>query len=361
MDKTGIKLLRSRIDRVDKRLVALMNRRAQLAGQIGKCKARRKGTLWRPEREAQVIRAVKTANEGPLSNPHLENIYRELISACLSLEGAVRIGYLGPMGTFSHEAAIHQFGSSATLVPMETIREIVNSIEKDVCDFGILPVENSTEGTVAQTLDIMQDVPVRICAEIVLRIRQHLLVKRGTSLGKIKRILSHPQSFAQCRNWLRGNLPKCELVNCSSNAGAARSVGKSSGAIAAIGPHNAATIYELDVLARDIEDDPDNNTRFWIVGNTEPKPTGADKTSIVMAAAKDEAGGLLALLEPMARHGINMTKLESRPSPHGGLWEYIFFVDLEGHHKSRKVAKALAEIRARAAILRILGSYPATS
>lgn len=360
MAEDPIRALRARIDGIDRRLLALVNRRAKLAAELGRRKRISSAAPCQPDREAEIVRAALASNPGPLRPGQVERIYRELISACLAIQAEVRVGFLGPEGTFSHEAAVRQFGGSATFVPMEGVRDILGGIEKGACDIGVVPVENSTEGTVGQTLDLMLDAPARVCAETVVRIRQHLMAKPGGRPGSLTRVLSHPQSFAQCRQWLRANLPGCELVDCSSNAAAARAVAhERSVRVAAIGPRNAADVHGLEVLAADIEDDPRNNTRFWVVGDVDTRPTGKDKTSIAMTASEDKAGGLLELLRPFAKEGINMTKLESRPSPSGKIWEYVFFVDFEGHLKEPGVARALGTIRARAGSLRVLGSYPA--
>ena len=361
MTAARIQKLRRGITSLDRQIVDLLNRRAAHAAEVGAHKRRAQAdrSMCRPDRETQILRAVHKASKGPLRPEHLERIYRELISACLSLEAEVRIGFLGPEGTFSHEAALAQFGQSASYLPMESIGEIVSSVEKSTCDFGIVPVENSTEGTVGQTLDVMFEAPVLVCAERVVRIRQHLLAKRHVDLGSVKTVYSHPQSFAQCRGWLRAHLPNAETVDCASNAVAARRIRRASSAsCAAIGPRNAAEIYGLGILAHDIEDDPRNNTRFWVVGRSEMDPTGRDTTSIAMAAAADRAGGLLELLAPLAKNNVNMSKLESRPSPIGKMWEYLFFIDFEGHRADANVARALAFIERRAAVLKVLGSYP---
>lgn len=355
-----IRSIRSRIDRIDRQLLALVNRRARLAVGLGRHKRQGNRTPCQPDREAEIVRAALAANPGPLKAEQVEHIYRELISACLALQAEVRVGFLGPEGTFSHEAATRQFGESATLIPMEGVRDILAGIEKGACDLGVVPVENSTEGTVGKTLDLMLDAPVTVCAETVLRIRQHLMAKPGVRAGSVATVYSHPQSFAQCRQWLRANLPRCELVDCSSNAAAARRAARErSVRVAAIGPRSAADLHGLEVLAADIEDDPRNNTRFWVVGDTETRPTGADKTSVAMTAAKDKAGGLLELLQPLADEGISMTKLESRPARRGRIWEYVFFVDFAGHREDPAVARALGKAGARAGSLKVLGSYPA--
>jgi len=361
MSDRKIDSLRRAVDKLDRRLVEILNERAALAVRIGERKREGGGDagMCRPDREAEILRDAAEASKGPLKPEHLGRIYREVISACLALEAEVRVGFLGPEGTFSHEAALAQFGRSAKFAAMESSAEVVDSVEKGVCDFGLIPVENSTEGTVGQTLDIMFRSPVAICAEQILRIRQHLLARPRTKLAEIERIYSHPQSFAQCRAWLRKNLPHAELIDSSSNAAAAQRVGSSSSACAAIAPLGAAQTYGLAPLANDIEDDTQNTTRFWVVGSAPTRPTGRDKTSIAITAAADRAGGLLELLTPLAKQGINMSKLESRPARAGKKWDYIFFIDLDGHADDPAVAKALRRIEGRAGSLRVLGSYPA--
>jgi chorismate mutase/prephenate dehydratase len=347
-----LKKLRASIDALDQQLLELVNRRAAHAHSIGQLK---NGIVYRPEREAQILRRIKEANPGPLSDETVARLFREIMSACLALEKPMAVTYLGPQGTFSEAAAIKHFGHAANAIACTSIDQVLHKVEAGEVDYAVTPVENSTEGAVGRTLDLMLATPLKICGEVVLRVHQHLL-RKTRGLKNIKRIYSHSQSFAQCHEWLNLNLPDVQRVQVASNAEAARLAGKDKGSCAIAG-EMAAEHYGLNILAKNIEDEPNNTTRFWILGVHDAAPSGKDKTSLVMSS-KNIPGAVHQLLTPLARYGVSMSKLESRPS-RTGLWEYVFFVDIEGHQQEENVAKALAELGEKAAFMKILGSYPA--
>ena len=343
---------RATIDRLDAELLRLISERAREAQAIGLAKS---GPAYRPEREAQVLRRVVQTNKGPLSNEAVAGVFRSIMSACLALEQKLTVAYLGPAGTYSHAAVTRHFGDSVDAEPCASIDEVFRAAEAGRADYAVVPVENSTEGAVGRTLDLMLQTPLTIVGEIKLRIRQNLL-GRGLTLDKVTRVYSHAQSLAQCVQWLAHHLPAAARVAVASNAEAARLASSEAGA-AAIAGDAAAVIYGLDVLAANIEDEPNNTTRFWVLGRHAAGPSGKDETSLVMSA-KNQPGAVHALLEPFAKHGVSMSRLESRPA-RTGLWEYLFFVDLEGHQTEPAVTAALAELKIRAPFLKLLGSYPA--
>jgi len=353
-----IQKLRSEIDRLDDELLALIQRRAALAQKIGQLKGG--APAYRPEREAEILRRA-SETKGVLASERVIAVFREIISACRGLEEAIRVSYLGPEGTFSEQAVRKHFGRAVDAMPAATVDEAFRRCESGAAQFTVVPVENSTEGAVGRTLDLLVATPLRICGEIELRVQQNLLA-RAESLSAVKRIYSHAQSLAQCNGWLTQNLPAVERIPVTSNAEAARRAADEAGA-GAIAGEAAAERYQLRVLARSIEDDPNNTTRFLALGNLEPGPTGRDRTSLVMSV-ENKPGAVHALLTPLAQNGVSMTRIESRParrSLQGGasLWEYVFFIDVEGHQKEAPVAKALAELRRLAPYLKVLGSYPA--
>ncbi len=345
---------RSAIDALDRELLRLLSERARHAQAIG---ALKNGPAYRPEREAQVLRHVQVNNPGPLSDAAVGRVFREVMSACLALEQKLSVAYLGPAGTFSHAAVTRHFGDAVAAEPCASIDEVFRAAEAGRADYAIVPVENSTEGVVGRTLDLMCQTPLTIVGEIKLRIRQSLLA-RGVGLEAVTRVYSHAQSLAQCVQWLARNLPAAARVAVASNAEAARLAAAEHGA-AAIAADAAAAIYGLDIVAAHIEDEPNNTTRFWVLGAHAVPPSGKDETSLVMAA-QNKPGAMVALLEPFARHGVSMSRLESRPA-RTGLWEYLFFVDLEGHQDDPAVAAALADLRHKAPFLKLLGSYPAAA
>ncbi len=343
---------RDAIDALDAQILDLLNQRAHHAHAIGVLKG--SGVVYRPEREAQVLRRIKLLNQGPLPGESVARLFREIMSACLSLEKPLTIAFLGPRGTFSESAAVKHFGHAANLLPCDSIDEVFRATEAGQADYAVVPVENSTEGAIGRTLDLMVKSPLKVCGEVVLRIHQHLM-RKSESLDGVKVVYSHAQSLAQCHEWLNKNLPHAERVAVASNAEAARLASLDPEA-AAIGGEAAAERYELFKLASNIEDEPNNTTRFLAFGQADATQSGHDKTTLVMSA-KNRPGAMVELLAPLAANGVSMTKFESRPS-RDGLWEYVFFVDIEGHHADAAVSTALAQLAERAVILRVLGSYP---
>lgn len=351
----NIEKLRAKIDRLDDELLILVNRRARLAREIGALK--NGAPAYRPEREAAILRRVAKANPGPLGSEGATAIFREVISACRGLEQASRVAYLGPEGTFSEMAVLRRFGHAAQGTPCASIDEVFRAVETGGCQFAVVPVENSTEGAIVRSLDLLLATPLKICAEIVLRVHQNVMCAKA-SLRSVKRVYSHAQSIAQCSGWLARHLPNAERVPVSSNAEAARRAA-SEALACAIGPEIAARRYGLKIVASNIEDVANNRTRFLVLGDLEPAPSGRDATSIVMSAP-NRPGAVHALLTPIAKHGVSMSRLESRPT-RVGQWEYYFYVDLIGHRSDPPVAKALAELEKLAPFLKILGSYPVSS
>jgi chorismate mutase/prephenate dehydratase len=351
---SDIEKLRSDIDRIDDELAGLLDRRAGLAQKIGTLKGG--SPAYRPERETEILRRISGAAR-VLSPERLAAVFREIISACRGLEEAIKVSYLGPEGTFSEQAVRKQFGRAVEARPSGSVDEALRSCESGDVQFAVLPVENSTEGAVGRTLDLLLTTPLKICAEVELRVQQNLLFK-GDSLKGIKRIYSHAQSLAQCHGWLAQHLPLAEKIPLGSNAEAAQRAAAEDGA-AAIAGEAAGERYGLKALARSIEDDASNTTRFLVLGRIEPAPTGKDRTSLVMSA-ENKPGAVHALLAPLAAHRVSMTRIESRPSRvRSSLWEYLFFIDVEGHQNDAAVAAAIAELKAKAPYLKILGSYPA--
>lgn len=359
MSDTPIDLdaLRDRIDDLDSQLLTLMNERAECAQRVAQVKttADAGAVFYRPEREAQVLRRIMALSKGPLDSEEVARLFREIMSACLALEQPIKVAYLGPEGTFTQQATLKHFGESAVSLPMAAIDEVFREVEAGAVNYGVVPVENSTEGVINHTLDSFMDSGLRICGEVVLRIHHHLLVGETTRHDKVSRIYSHPQSFAQCRKWLDAHYPQAERVPVSSNAEAARLV-KTEWHSAAIAGDMSAKLYGLTRLAEKIEDRPDNSTRFLIIGNQAVPLSSDDKTSIVVAM-RNQPGALHDLLEPFHRHRIDMTRLETRPS-RSGVWNYVFFIDFKGHHDEPRVAAVLEEVRLRAAEVKVLGSYP---
>jgi len=347
---------RQRIDSIDRSIQQLIAERARWAQQVGKAKGPLKPALdyYRPEREAQVLRQVVDRNDGPLADEVLVRLFREIMSACLAQQEPLKIGYLGPEGTFSQQAVFKHFGHSAHGLPLGSIEEVFQEVESRNADFGVVPVENSGQGTIQSTLDMFLTSPLKICGEVELRVHQYLLSRSG-HIEDVERVYSHAQSLAQCKAWLRQHLPKAEKVALSSNAEAARRA-RSADDAAAIAGKSAAHVYGLKVIAGPIEDRPDNTTRFLVVGRELFPPSGNDRTS-VLVYVKDQPGALFNVLRPLAEHGLSMNRIESRPA-HQGLWRYAFFIDFEGHIDDPQVRAALAQIAASASELKILGSYP---
>ena len=312
--------------------------------------------FYRPEREAQVLRLARARNQGPLRDAEVLRLFREIMSACLAQQEPLKVAFLGPEGTFTQTAVLNHFGHSVRALPLDSIDEVFHEVEAANADFGVVPIENSTEGTVNHTLDRFLSSPLKICGEVELRIRQHLMGLMSSRAG-IKRVCSHPQSLAQCRSWLTEHLPGIEQVPCSSNAEGARRARDEKGS-AAIAGETAAEVYGLKVLAAEIEDQADNTTRFLVLGRKMFAPSGKDRTSLLVSVGHtDSPGALGRLLEPLARHGVSLTRIESRPSRRRK-WDYVFFMDFEGHAGDPPVAKALAALKKRASLFRLLGSYP---
>lgn len=350
--------LREAIDRVDAEILRLISDRAGFAHQIGQIKH---GNIYRPEREAQVLRRLAEQNPGPLDAEAVQLIFREIMSACLALEQPLSIAFLGPAGTYSESAARKHFGAAPTLTACPSIDEVFRTVSAGAADYGVVPVENSTEGAVGRTLDQLLQSPLQICGEINLPIHHNLMTKHGTMEG-ITRIYSHPQSLAQCQGWLNTNYPSLERIPVASNADAARRAAEDATA-AAIAGENAARLYALPIVSAHIEDDASNTTRFLVLARHDAAPSGRDKTSLV-CSADNRPGAVHELLAPLAKHGVSMTRFESRPSRGLGnagnnQWEYVFYLDLLGHRLASPVSEALAELRTCAGYVKELGSYPA--
>ena len=355
---TTLQSLRERIDTADAELLALLNRRAQLALEVGELKKREGSVVFRPEREAQVIDGLKARNPGPLKTDSIAPIWREIMSACRALETPTRVAYLGPAGTFSELAALGYFGSSLTRVPCASIDEVFRTTTAGAADFGVVPVENSTEGVVARSLDLFLHTPLFIIGETSLFVR-HNLLRRSDVLEGIVAVLAHPQALAQCHGWLANHLPNAERRPVASNAEGAR-LAALDPALAAIASERAASEYGLHVVAPAIQDDPHNRTRFAIVTHPQrhpaPQASGHDCTSLVVSVT-NRPGAVHDMLVPLKTHGVSMSRFESRPA-RSGQWEYYFYIDIEGHPAEPHVAAALAELRTVCAFFKVLGTYP---
>ncbi len=344
---------RRAIDALDREILERLNARARHAQAIGELKG---GALaYRPERETQVLQGLHAENAGPLRNEHVTGIFREVMSACRALEQPLRVAYLGPAGTFSHAAVSKQFGTFVDAMPSPTFDDVFRAVESGQSDYAVVPIENSTEGAVGRTMDLMVDTELSVCGEVKLRVNQNLLSNAG-GLDRITRVYSHGQSLAQCVKWLAQHLPAVPRIAVASNAEAARLAAAEAGA-AAIAGENAGAIYGLATLAPHIEDEPNNTTRFWVLGRQHVGPSGRDETSIVMSCP-NKPGAVHQLLAPFATHGVSMSRFESRPA-RTGRWEYLFFVDLVGHRDDAPVKAALDELGTIAPFLKLLGSYPA--
>lgn len=345
---------REKIDKIDAEILESINKRTNIVLQIRKTKEKNRIKPHSPEREREILERLKKLNAGPFPNEALIAIYREIFSASLALEQPLKAAYLGPSATFTHLASQRQFGSSAEYVPKNTIKAVFEAVARGNANYGVVPIENSTEGMVNYTLDMFIDSDLKIAAEIMLEISHNLLSKTG-KMSDIKKIYSYPQATAQCRDWLEQNLPGISVIEETSTAAAARHASKDSSS-AAIASELAATLYNLKFVKKGIEDFKDNYTRFLVIAKDFPPITGKDKTSI-MFSIKDKPGALYSILQPFAKHGINLTKIESRPSKRKA-WEYIFFVDTEGHIDDKNVKKAIDEVKKECLYLKVLGSYP---
>ncbi len=355
-DEKKLRKIRSRIDQIDQQLQDLIADRARCAQEVARHKEVAEDTseYYRPEREAQILRKVVQRNQGPLPDEAVARLFREIMSACLSLQHPMKVAYLGPEGTHTQAAAIKHFGHAAATVPHGSIDEVFRDVEANAAHYGVVPIENSSEGAVDHTLDMFMFSPLKICSEIELRIHHCLLSKAG-GIDRIECIYGHQMALAQCREWLDEHAARIERVSVNSNAEAARRAAGEEGA-AAIASETAAEIYQLNKLAANIEDKPDNTTRFLVIGRQMPSSSGKDKTSLLVSAA-NKPGALYRLLKPLSTHNISMTRIESRPSRQG-IWEYVFFIDIEGHIDDANVAAALRDFEAEAAMVKVLGSYP---
>ncbi len=366
-DERDLNQVRDAIDGIDQRIQALIAERARCAQRVAAIKleevqaARARGeadrevVYYRPEREAQVLRRIIERDAGPLDGPTVAHVFREIMSACLALERPLQVAYLGPEGTFTQAAALKHFGHAAVCVPQVTIDSVFSEVESGQCDYGIVPVENSTEGMVSHTLDSFMDSALKITGEVELRISHHLLVAPGTDASAVTRICAHQQALAQCRNWLEIHWPQVEKQAVSSNGEAARIAAATTGT-AAIAGDMAAEAYGLDRLAGHIEDAADNTTRFLVVGRNDVPPSGADKTSIVVSS-HNKPGALFALLDPFRKHGVSLTRIDTRPS-RTEKWAYVFFIEFEGHLQDAPVATIMRELEEQSILLKPLGSYP---
>lgn len=352
-----LNVLREKIDAVDKHIHRLLNDRARLAGQVAVSKKNNEEhpIFYRPEREAQVLKAVMARNEGPISDEKMARLFREIMSICLDLEAPQVIAYLGPSGTFTHAAALKHFGEAATTRPLMTISDVFREVEAGTAMYGVVPVENSSEGVVNHTLDGFVASSLKIIGEVELPIHQHFLVAEHTNIDKLSCIYSHQQSLAQCRQWLDVNFPNVDRIAVSSNAQAAKRL-KTEWHSAAIAGDVAAAEYDLYKLHANIEDNPNNTTRFLVIGREPIAPSGQDKTSLLVAA-HDKAGALFEILAPFSRYDVSLTSIETRPE-RPNKWAYVFFIDLIGHIEDKNVKAAIDEVKQFVKELRVLGSYP---
>lgn len=351
----ALKKLRDEIDKIDEEMLELLNRRSNIVLDVAHIKRKKNANFYSPEREKAILQRLIAMNKGPFPNDALKTLYREILSASLSLEEPLKVACLGPLATFTHIAAMRYFGSSAKFLPVESIKDVFEYVDAGMADYGVVPIENSNEGAVSYTLDMFMDFELNIIGEVMVEIAHNLLSTSGDR-SKIKKIYSHPQPIAQCRRWLEKNMPAIPVFEAASTSKAAELASKDKD-VAAIASEAAARLYDLSFVERDIEDFKNNYTRFLVIGKDSPKITGKDKTSI-MFSVKDRPGALYGILEPFEKSKLNLTKIESRPSKRKA-WEYIFFVDIEGHIDDKKVRKAIDGIKEGCLYLKILGSYPA--
>jgi chorismate mutase/prephenate dehydratase len=356
MGNKSLSDLRQEIDAVDRKLLEFISERAKLAQQVAlvKTESGEGKAFYRPDREASVLKRVLEHNQGPLSDEEMARLIREVMSACLALEQRLQVAFLGPSGTFTEEAAYKHFGRSVQTLATNNIDDVFREVEADNANYGVVPIENSTQGIVNSTLDMFLESTLSIVGEVELRVHQHLL-SNVKKLADIQVIYSHQQSLAQCKKWLETNLPGVKRVPVSSNADAAHRAANEDNA-AAIASEAAANVYDLMIQNRNIEDSPDNTTRFLIIGKQDVEPTNDDKTSLLISA-RNKPGALYSLLQPLAKNNVSMTRIESRPS-HCVNWEYVFFLDLEGHIKNDTIKNCVLELKAEADLLKVLGSYP---
>jgi len=354
-----LETLRARIDALDEQLLALLNERASCALAVAETKLAESGDVapvfYRPEREAQVLRKMMQRNPGPLSGEKVALVFRQIMSACLALEEPLTVAYLGPQGTFTQLALLKQFGHAAVQKPLVTQSDVFREVEAENCHYGVVPVENSTEGVVIPTLDNFLSSSLKICGEVELRVHHHLMISKGGDESKVEKVFAHQQALGQCRRWLDGHFPGIARVPLSSNAEAARRASEEPNALA-IAADICAEIYDLRILARKIEDESDNTTRFLVIGREDVGPSGSDKTSI-MVSTHNKPGALYKLLEPFHRHEVSLTKIETRPS-RTGVWSYVFFIDFEGHAQDQTIRDVMSEVDRDALEVKMLGSYP---
>lgn len=353
----GLQALRERIDALDSQLLGLLNARARCAEEVAHIKLAEdpQAKFYRPEREAQILARMQALNSGPLRNEQVTHLFREIIAACLALEESMCIGYLGPEGTFTQEAALKHFGKPIATLPLDSIAQVFRAVEAGKVRYGVVPVENSTEGVVSHTLDMFLQSPLRICGEVSLRIHQNLMGLRE-EWQTVRKVYAHAQSLAQCRHWLDRHLPQAERIPVGSNAEAARLAAQDASS-AALGSRQAAPLYGLHLVQESIEDSPSNTTRFLVIGDQVVAPSGNDRTSLLVSA-RNQPGSLYRLLKPLAENGVDMTRIESRPAKTTN-WEYVFFLDIRGHEEDPAIAQALAALQQEAEMVRVLGSYPA--
>jgi chorismate mutase/prephenate dehydratase len=354
MNSEALEKIRSELGKVDREILRMLNERARLAVEVGRVKREEGLEVYDPSQESRVYSRLQEINAGPLPSAAVNSIFREIISSSRSLQAPVTVSYLGPEASFTHQAAISHFGRGATLSPCQTIPEVFEQVERGDSSWSVVPVENSIEGSVRQTLDRLVTTRMSIRAEIYLPI-SHCLLSASTRKDMISKIYSHPQAFAQCRRWLGAQLPHCRLEAAESTAAAAQQAMKEPGS-GAIAGSIAAEQYGLQILAQGIEDHPENTTRFLVMGKGESEATGKDKTTVLFAT-RHEPGALFMALEPPARSGVNILSMESRPAQ-DRMWEYLFFLDLEGHKKEKRIADCLGEMAGRTSFIKHLGSYP---
>jgi chorismate mutase/prephenate dehydratase len=354
VDEKKLQELRQQIDALDDQILDMINRRAEVVVAVGKAKRESRGEYYVPSREKAIYERLIAKNPGPFPDEGVKRVFREIISASLSLEQPLKVAFLGPQATYTHVAAMQQFGLSAQLVPLKNISSIFEEVSRGRASYGVVPVENSNEGVVSHTLDMFMSSDLKIIAEILLPVSHDLLNLSGQT-DDIRRVVSHPQALGQCRSWLEENLADIPLVEAASTATAAQQAAEDA-SVAAIASEAAASLYGLRVVKHKIEDNPNNFTRFLIIGKEMQGPSGNDKTSI-MFSVKDQAGVLYHMLEPFSKRDINLAKIESRPTK-GKAWEYIFFLDMEGHVQEEKIAAALEELQTHCQFLKVLGAYP---
>lgn len=352
----ALQTIRQQIDDIDLQIQRLLNKRTEMAQEVANIKTTNgeASDFYRPEREAKILRTVMERNTGPLDSKEVARIFREIMSACLAAEKPLEVAYLGPEGSFTQAATLKQFGGSINLQPMTTIADVFHAVESDNASYGVVPVENSTEGMVSHTLDRFLTTPLKINGEVSLRIH-HYLLSKSKNIADIKRVYAHPQALAQCRNWLVEYLPEADLIPVTSNSEAAKMVADTPNS-AAIAANRAAEIYQLETLASNIEDEANNTTRFLVIGRQDVGASGNDKTALLVST-KNQPGALFKLLQPLAESGITMSRIESRPA-RTGVWEYVFFIDIDGHNCDKAVAEALQKLEQASSMCRVLGSYP---